>query len=275
MTALVVLVSLGLAAAMSLAWAIQRRTRNAGWVDVVWTFATGLAGILFALAPVGPPIGTGAPGWRAWVVAILVAVWSLRLGLHIAERTGRGPEDTRYAAFHRDWGAGFEPKMFGFLQLQALFALLLSCSMLLAARDPAPGPRLADLLGVLVLAASVAGEALADRQLRRFRADAANKGRVCDAGLWRFSRHPNYFFEWLGWVAYPLFAISLAWPWGWLALSAPAVMYWLLVHVSGIPPLEAQMLKSRGDAFRRYQARTNAFFPGPSRSNPPPTSAAP
>jgi steroid 5-alpha reductase family enzyme len=90
----------------------------------------------------------------------------------------------------------------------------------------------------------------------------------CDVGLWGWSRHPNYFFEWLGWLAYPLLAIDLsgAYLWGWAALLGPACMYWLLVHVSGIPPLEAHMLERRRDEFRAHQARTNAFFPAPPRT---------
>ena len=112
---------------------------------------------------------------------------------------------------------------------------------------------------------AVVGETIADRQLSGFRADPANKGKVCDVGLWGMSRHPNYFFEWLGWLAYAVIAVdpTSAYPWGWLALAGPVLMYWLLVHASGIPPLEAHMLRSRGDAFRAYQARVNAFWPGP------------
>ncbi len=113
--------------------------------------------------------------------------------------------------------------------------------------------------------AGVVGEAIADYQLRRFKTDMANRNSVCDTGLWRWSRHPNYFFEWLCWLAYPLIAIDLSGHnrYGWLALLAPACMYWVLVFVSGIPPLEEHMLRSRGETFRDYQARTRAFFPLP------------
>jgi steroid 5-alpha reductase family enzyme len=120
-------------------------------------------------------------------------------------------------------------------------------------------------LAVAIVA--LAGEGVADRQLQAFSADAANKCKIMDRGLWAWSRHPNYFFEWLGWWAYVLIAVGPTglWPWGWLALSAPAFMWWLLVHASGIPPLERHMVRSRGDAFRAYQRRVNAFFPGPPR----------
>ena len=136
--------------------------------------------------------------------------------------------------------------------------------MFLAAHTPRP-LGLQDLAGLVIMAAAITGEGVADAQLLRFRAVAAHHGGICDQGLWRLSRHPNYFFEWLGWLAYPLFAIDLsgAYPWGWFALSGPALIYWLLVHVSGIPFLEAQMLRSRGDRYRAYQARTRAFLPFP------------
>ena len=158
--------------------------------------------------------------------------------------------------------------MFFLAQKQALVSIPLALSMVLAAWNPWPDLRLQDALGVLVLIVAIAGEGLADAQLRRFRADPANRNRICDIGLWGWSRHPNYFFEWFGWLAYPLLAIDLGgqYPWGWAALVGPACMYWLLVHVSGIPPLEAHMLERRRDEFRAYQARTNAFFPAPPRT---------
>jgi steroid 5-alpha reductase family enzyme len=260
MLVLIVAVSLGLVVAMSIAWLIQRRANNAGWVDVVWSFALGAGGVVYALYPLQP----GPPTVRQCVIALLIACWSLRLGFHLAGRTAHGAEDTRYAQFRRDWGAAFQRRMFWFLQIQAGAAALLALSMLLAARTQRPLSIL-DVIAVGVLALSIAGEAIADRQLRQFRSNPANHARVCDVGLWGWSRHPNYFFEWLGWAAYPAFAIDLSggYPWGWFALSAPVFMYWLLVRVSGIPPLEQQMLRSRGDAFRYYQARVSAFIPFP------------
>jgi steroid 5-alpha reductase family enzyme len=241
---------------MSGAWALQRATGNSGWVDAVWSFGLGLAGLVLALVP-------GGPATRQIVVAVLIAAWSARLGLHIAQRSLHGSEDTRYAALRQEWGARFQVRLFLFLQIQAAAAAVLGLSIMLAAHNPAAFPRVLDIAGIVVLVVAVAGEGMADGQLRRFKRNPVNKGRICDAGLWGWSRHPNYFFEWFGWVAYPLLAISGDWWWGWLALSGPAFMYWLLVHVSGIPLLEQQMLKSRGDAFRAYQARVSAFFPLP------------
>ena len=166
-----------------------------------------------------------------------------------------------------DWGPHAAPRqMFWLLQKQALVSIPLALAMLLAAWNPL-AIRFQDILAVVILILGIAGEAIADFQLRRFRSVPANRDHVCDTGLWKWSRHPNYFFEWLGWLAYPLLAIDLSgvYPWGWLALAAPACMYWLLVHVSGIPPLEAHMLARRGEPFRAYQARTSPFFPRPPR----------
>ena len=243
-----VLTAILLSLFMAGAWGLQRATGNAGWVDAVWSFSIGLAGILLALLP---GIST-----RSLVVAGLIAFWSVRLGTHIAHRSFNGPEDARYAALREAWRADFQRRLFWFLQIQAVAAALLTLSMGLAAANPDPFPRLQDWAAIAVLLAAVVGEGVADVQLRGFR------GRVCNVGLWRWSRHPNYFFEWLGWFAYPLLAIDFfRLDWAWLSLTGPAFMYWLLVHVSGIPFLEQHMLRSRGDAYRAYQQRVSAFFP--------------
>jgi steroid 5-alpha reductase family enzyme len=157
--------------------------------------------------------------------------------------------------------------MFGFLQAQALSGALLSIAILVAARNPAPAPAWSDFAAALVLVIAIGGEALADRQLKRFKLSPSNKGKVCDVGLWGWSRHPNYFFEWTLWLAWPVMAIGPAaqWPWGFLALIGPAFMLVLLTRVSGVPPLEASMKRSRGKAFEDYQARVSAFFPVPPR----------
>ena len=248
--------------AMSFAWVVHRRTANAGWIDAIWTFAIGFAGLVAALAPIAHEAS-----WRQWIVATLVGLWSIRLGLHLTQRNLKRPDDPRYAKMLLDWGADAARKLFWFLQSQAWCGGILVAAIFVAAWRPDPALLPTDILGALVFAGAAVGAAIADNQLRRFSADPANRGHVCETGLWRFSRHPNYFFEWLGWCAYPIIAIDPGgtYPWGWLALAAPALMYWLLVHVSGIPPLEDQMLTSRGAAFEAYRARTNAFFPWPRR----------
>ena len=252
---------LAFAAIMAGAWIVQQRTRNSGWVDVSWTFGIGCVAAVAALIPLdAEPISA-----RQFLVAILVGIWALRLGGQLAVRTAAMDDDPRYAELARKWGEGAPRRMFGFLQMQVLVSLPLLLTILVAAHRPGESLLLSDFLGAAILAIAIGGEAISDRQLMAFRKDPKNAGRVCDAGLWRWSRHPNYFFQWFGWLAYPVIAIDLTgvYLWGWLALLGPLTMYVLLVRVSGIPPLEAHMVRSRGEAYRAYQARTSAFFPRP------------
>ncbi len=251
-----------LSAIMAVAWQVQRTTGHTGWIDVCWTFGTGIVAALGSLAPLGT---VHAPGARQIMVATLIAFWSLRLGGHILLRTREVGDDPRYRDLIRQWGANADLRMFLQLQSQAAVGLILAISVTLAAHNMRPTLGLQDFLGMALLVGALAGEAVSDWQLRRFRSDPANQGQICEAGLWSLSRHPNYFFEWLCWLAYPVIAIDLsgANPLGWISLLTPACMYWVLVHVSGIPPLEAHMLRTRGEPFRALQARTRAFFPFP------------
>lgn len=262
MTIAIAIVALAvcLSATMAGAWLAALRTGRCGWIDTIWSFATGLSGAAVALVS----FADTDMAVRQVLVAVLALLWSLRLGIHIAARTARGGDDPRYGQLREEWGDAFNTRLFWFLQIQALAALVLAFSIMLAAHNPMPGLRTLDWLGVVVLIVAVIGETIADRQLAAFRANPANRDKVCDAGLWGMSRHPNYFFEWLGWLAYAIVAVDLtgAYPQGWLAFAGPLLMYWLLVHASGIPPLEAHMLRSRGKAFREYQDRVNAFWLG-------------
>jgi steroid 5-alpha reductase family enzyme len=260
----IILASIVMSAMMMAAWAVQKATHQSGWADVFWSFAIGIGGLIVAILTV-----SDAPAERSWLVAAMVGFWSIRLGFYILARTATATyEDPRYADLRKQWGDKFQARLFGFLQIQALCGIGLVVSVYAAAHRPGPALAITDWIGLAILIVSVIGEGIADRQLRAFTRTKANHGKVCDRGLWGWSRHPNYFFEWLGWVAYPVIAISLDpywWP-GWLSLIGPVLMYWLLVHVSGIPPLEIHMLKSRGDAFKAYMARTSAFFPLPPRT---------
>jgi steroid 5-alpha reductase family enzyme len=232
----------------------------------VWTFGLGLVGIVGAL------VSTDGGPWqpRQIIVAAFAAIWAARLGLHIATRTTKIADDPRYADLIKGWGADAPRQMFILLQKQALVSIPLAFAMFLAAHHAAPTFELRDMLAIIIMAIAVGGEGIADWQLQTFKSNPANRGGINDIGLWKFSRHPNYFFETFGWLAYPVLAIDLtgAYPWGFAALLGPACMYWLLVYVSGIPPLEEHMLRTRGDKFRAYQRRTNAFFPGPVRNAP-------
>ena len=187
----------GLSLAMALAWRTRMRTGQSGWIDAIWSAATGLAAFVLALAPPSP-----APIGRRALAAGLILVWAARLAGHISARTRGAGDDPRYAALAREWGADFPRRLFVFLQIQAAAALPLVGAVALAARAPRPFPDLFDLAAILVAAAALAGEAMADAQLAKFRREAPSGG-LCEIGLWRFSRHPNYFFEFLFWCAWP------------------------------------------------------------------------
>ena len=244
----------GLCAVFALLYLLARRVDNYGIVDIAWSYAFGAVATLYAL------LGPGWPVRRA-LIAALAAVWSLRLGTHLAIRViGHHPkEDGRYLQLRKDWSAGFAAKMFWFFQMQAVSVVVLAAAFLLACLNPDPVLHGTEIAGIALWLLAIAGEARADRELAAFQRDPANRGKVCDRGLWRYSRHPNYFFEWLIWVAY--FVFALASPWGWLALVGPASILYLLLRVTGIPMTEAQSLRSRGDAYRRYQQTTSAFVP--------------
>jgi steroid 5-alpha reductase family enzyme len=246
---------------MTAAWAYGLAVKNGGWTDVFWTFGTGATLVVAALHATGD---LHAAGPRQALVAAFMAIWSLRLGFYLAPRVATHAEDPRYAEFRRT--AKNYPLTMLFVTLpQAPATALLGLSVVLAAQ--ASGPLgLRDALAAALFLASLAGETIADAQMKRFRADPANRGQVIETGLWAWSRHPNYFFQWLGWVAYPVIALDPGRPITWLSLAAPAVMYGLLRYVSGVPPLEAAMLRSRGDRFRDYQRRVSVFFPLPPRA---------
>ena len=254
-----------LSLSMAGAWMIARHEGQSGWTDAIWSFATASSGALVVLLPFAGPDTD-----RKCLVAAFLLLWGVRLGWHIALRTlSHADDDPRYAALRREWRDRYSSRLLRFLQIQAAAGWVLAMSAFLAARNPAPFPAWSDLAGTLLTVIALVGESLADAQLRSFRSNPANAGKVCDTGLWGLSRHPNYFFEWLGWAAVAVIAVGPAGCFapGWLALAGPAMMYWLLVHVSGIPPLEAHMLRSRGEAFRNVQRRIPPFWPLPRRRN--------
>ncbi|MBE0564531.1 MAG: DUF1295 domain-containing protein [Krumholzibacteria bacterium] len=245
------------AATMVVLWLVQRRTGNAGIVDVGWAAITGTLAVLYGL------LGGGELP-RRLLLAALGAAWGWRLAWHLGrDRVWRRPEEGRYLTLRRNWSPHAGRAFFVFFQAQALAAVVLSLPFALAAQAAAAFPAASDLAALALVAVGVAGETIADRQLLDFKRNPGNRGRTCRAGLWRYSRHPNYFFEWILWCGFGV--LGLASPWGWTGFVAPLVILSSIVFVTGIPPTEAQALASRGDDYRAYQRTTSAFVPWPPR----------
>jgi steroid 5-alpha reductase family enzyme len=251
------LFSTGLLLAMAImvfVWLAARVLNNAGVVDIAWSLGFIPVVLVFAV------FGTGAPE-RRWLLAAMVILWSLRLGGYILLRVAKHhpEEDGRYAELRRMYPRHPWLMFFGFFQLQAVLLAVLAVPFAIAAVNPAPGVGIWEIAGVGIWLIGIGGESLADWQLSRFRKNPANKGLTCMVGLWRYSRHPNYFFEWMIWVSYFVFAMGS--PSGWLAAGSPLIMLFFLFKVTGIPATEAHALRSRGDEYREYQRTTSVFIP--------------
>jgi steroid 5-alpha reductase family enzyme len=236
----------------ALVWAYSVRQRNYGYLDVAWSLSVAV------LAPIYALLGTG-DSTRKLVFTVVGAVWSLRLGLYILLRVRRHhpKEDARYRTLRERWpGPG---RFLLFFELQALIAVLFSLPFLLAAQNPRPGLGIFELCGLALALCAIAGEALADWQAQQFKNNPANRAAIVAVGLWRYSRHPNYFFESLVWWGF--FIAALDSPYGWITLVCPLLMLYILLNVTGIPLTEKHSLESRGDAYREYQRTTSRFIP--------------
>jgi steroid 5-alpha reductase family enzyme len=245
------------AAALQLAlWLVAERTKNAGIVDVGWALSFALVVALFAVTAPAP-----ATAWAP--LAIVAAAWSLRLGGYlIARGAASPPEEGRYVELRRKWQPHPSRRFFVFFQAQAALTGVLSTTLVapfVAAPWDGGGLR---ALGAAVSAIGVAGESLADAQLRRWK--AAHPGEVCDAGLWRYSRHPNYFFEWCVWLGYAIYGLAF-WPHGAIALVGQGLILGSILGVTGVKPAEEQAIRTRGEAYRAYQRRVSMFVPLPRR----------
>jgi cyclopropane-fatty-acyl-phospholipid synthase len=249
------ILNVGLASliAMFAGFLYQVKTKNAGIVDAIWSFGVLLAAVYYAIA------ADGETEIR-YLVGILTSLWFLRLGMHIFLRVLSEPEDGRYAYVRRLYGKKVNVFHAIFFILQAGFIVIFSLPIWFVAHHPDP-QTWAMIAGVLIIAVAFIGEYQADHQLHLFRQDPDNKGKTCRQGLWKYSRHPNYFFEWCHWVAYPVMAIGMPYA-AWLWLS-PVIAYLFLRYLTGLPFTEMQALRSRGKDYEDYQATTSAFFPWP------------
>jgi len=236
-------------------WLASLRNNDVSIADSVWPLfiLTGAATYAWGSPETGP---------RAHVVLILVALWAARLSAHITWRHWGEPEDRRYKAIRARNSPHFRWKSLVLVfALQATLAWIVSASVLAAVVNPQPWNWL-DSLGLCVVVFGASFEAVADWQLARFKSDPAHRGKVMDSGLWRNSRHPNYFGEFCVWWGFYLIALSAQ---GWWAIASPVLVTVLLLKVSGVVLLEKDIVERR-PAYRDYIARTNAFFPGPRKS---------
>lgn len=240
----------------TITWVIQLRTKNAAIVDAVWSASFPLMALIYFLLV--PHHGT-----RQYLLLSLVVIWGLRLGIHLLIRTRGHAEDVRYTALRKEWGDKQNILMLRFYYFQAILALILSLPFVLIMINTSAEVSVIEWIGAGMWLIAVIGESTADQQLKNFKSNPANKGKVCDIGLWHYSRHPNYFFEWLIWISF--FIIALGSPWGWITIICPAFMLYFLLKVTGIPYTESQMVKSKGQPFIEYQRTTSAFIPLPKK----------
>jgi steroid 5-alpha reductase family enzyme len=239
---------------MAALWLLSLHLKNASIVDIFWGTGFVVANVVyFALSPDGFPV-------RQWLITALVTVWGLRLSLHILTRNRGKPEDFRYQKWRAENGARWWWKsFFQVFLLQGLLLWIVSAP-LLAAQHGTSSDRLTwiDAAGVVVWAVGFFFESSGDAQLARFKADPANKGRVLDSGVWRYTRHPNYFGDAAQWWGFYLIAAAAG---GWWTVFAPAIMTFLLLRVSGVALLEKALETRPG--YKDYVERTSPFVPWP------------
>jgi steroid 5-alpha reductase family enzyme len=229
-------------------WLIAEKKREADICDFGWVLVVAFSSIATAI---------NFPFDRVVILMLLVLLWGFRLGRVILLRSWTAGEDKRYLAIREKVGSHASKVFFGLFQLQVVFALIITLSFISVGTKFSADIEASDILGIAVFIIGILGETIADRQLAQFKRSDQSKG-VCKVGLWRYSRHPNYFFEWIIWCSLPILA------WGSnlyvLSFAAPLLMLYLLLFVTGVPPAEASSINSRGEKFKTYQKETSAFF---------------
>jgi steroid 5-alpha reductase family enzyme len=243
---------------MIVIWIWAYRIKNAGIVDIFWALNfTVIAAVIWFLADGNET--------RKRIVCLLAALWSLRLGIYLLIRVGShlNEEEGRYKQLRQEWSPNPDFKFFIFFQMQALSNVFLAIPFFIIATNPNPQLSIFEYIGAGMWLLSIIGEGLSDWQLKQFKKNPTNKGKVCEYGLWNYSRHPNYFFQLMIWVSVFIFAIGS--PYGWIAIVCPLIIGYLIFKVTGIPMTEEQSLRSKGDLYKEYQQTTSAFFPLPKK----------
>lgn len=247
----------GISMVFCLAWAWARKIDNYSLVDAVWAFGIGLIGCWWLIS------ASDFREAKHWIAALMLGLWSVRLGWHLQRRIRHSypEEDARYGKLRETWKGKVAKAFFWFFQAQALSAALLALPFLLIAADPNSSWSAWESAGLVLALVGISGEALADSQMSRFKSLNSDKKAICREGFWRFSRHPNYFFESVIWIGFYIYACGSHS--GWSMIYAPAIIIFLLVKVTGIPPTEASALARKGDAYREYQETTSPLIPWP------------
>lgn len=243
---------------MFITWLIAMKMDNYSIVDIVWSYNFPLIAILLYY------IGDGLFE-RKLLIALCVCAWGLRLGTHLFIRIlGHiHQEDGRYLELRKRYGTKLKSEFLSFYMMQAASNVLLAIPFVLIANNSAEKITALEFAGLALWLVSILGEATADKQLANFKKNPENRGKVCNVGLWSWSRHPNYFFEFMIWVSYA--TIATASPYGWISWICPASILFLLLKVTGIPMTEEQSIRSRGEAYIEYQKTTSKFIPLPPR----------
>jgi len=240
-----------------LMWVIHLILKNAAIVDVGW----GLGFILLCVEYILRGQGFNL---RNIICLVMIVLWGMRIILYLLRRfAAEKQEDKRYKKIRQEFGQMAWLKFLFIFEFQAALEMIIGIPLMIISLNPEPGLSSVEISGIVLFVMALIGETVSDEQLIAFKNDAANKGKTCDVGLWRYSRHPNYFFEWLVWVGFSVYAWGS--PMGWVAIISPMMMFYLLMCVSGVPMAEEQSLLSRPESYRKYQETTSVFFPMPVR----------
>lgn len=234
---------------MCIMWGLYRILKNPSVVDVSWSLGLMIAGLIYLNMP---PYHV-----RTVLIGLFLMVWALRLALYLwYTRIQKGHVDKRYMELSTHWKISPSLGFFLNFQLQGLLIFIISSVFFLISRSGLVHITLFDFFAFGLIIIGIVGETIADLQLQRFK--IAHKGEVCQSGLWRYSRHPNYFFDWLSWVGFAVFAIQSSI--GYLCLVSPGMLYIIFTHITG-PLTEKGSIHSKGEKYIAYQKQTSMFFP--------------
>jgi len=232
-------------------WLLQLKNKNAGIVDIIWAISFMVSAFVYCFFTDGYEV-------RQYLFVALVSAWCLRLGIHLFVRNLGKEEDLRYTQLRKEWGTKANRNLFLFFEFQAITAAALSVPFIWILNNASLEFSIVELVGYVLIIIGILGETIADYQLQAYKKNAP-KGGICTKGLWNYSRHPNYFFEWLVWVA--VFLIALPATYGWIAICCPLLMWHFLNNVTGVKTTEEHMVKTRGEKYVQYQRSTSSFIP--------------